>query len=197
MPVGAPSFSEALRWGVETYHVLKKLLHDRGLSTAVGDEGGFAPDLATNEDAIAVPRRGDRGRRLPARRRHRHRPRPGDERALPRRSLPPRPARARCSSPRRDGRLLAAPRRHLPDRLHRGRHGRGRLGRLGGADRGASATASSSSATTCSSPTSHAAATGHRPRRRQLGARQGQPDRHADRDARHRRAGHAPRLHAR
>jgi enolase 1/2/3 len=54
MPVGAPSYAEALRWGVETYHTLKKLLHDRGLSTAVGDEGGFAPNLASNEDAIRV-----------------------------------------------------------------------------------------------------------------------------------------------
>ena len=52
MPVGAPSFSEALRWGTEVYHTLKKLLHDRKLSSAVGDEGGFAPNLATNEDAI-------------------------------------------------------------------------------------------------------------------------------------------------
>jgi enolase len=52
MPVGAASFSEALRWGVETYHVLKRILQDRKLSTAVGDEGGFAPDLPTNEDAI-------------------------------------------------------------------------------------------------------------------------------------------------
>ena len=54
MPVGAPSFSEALRWGTETYHTLKKVLHDRGLSTAVGDEGGFAPNLASNEDAIKI-----------------------------------------------------------------------------------------------------------------------------------------------
>ena len=54
MPVGAPSFREALRWGTETYHHLKKILHDRGLSTAVGDEGGFAPNLATNEDAIKI-----------------------------------------------------------------------------------------------------------------------------------------------
>ena len=52
MPVGAASFREALRWGTETYHTLKKVFHDRGLSTAVGDEGGFAPNLATNEDAI-------------------------------------------------------------------------------------------------------------------------------------------------
>ena len=54
MPIGAPSFREALRWGTETYHTLKKVFHDRGLSTAVGDEGGFAPNLATNEDAIRV-----------------------------------------------------------------------------------------------------------------------------------------------
>src|SRR3954469_21185024 len=51
MPVGAPSFSEALRWGVETYHALKALLQERKLSTAVGDEGGFAPNLASNEEA--------------------------------------------------------------------------------------------------------------------------------------------------
>ncbi len=54
MPVGAPSFSEALRWGTQTYHVLKKVLQDKKLSTGVGDEGGFAPDLATNEDAITL-----------------------------------------------------------------------------------------------------------------------------------------------
>src|SRR3712207_898019 len=52
MPVGAASFSEALRWGTEIYHVLKKLLHDAGHSTAVGDEGGFAPNLGSNEEAI-------------------------------------------------------------------------------------------------------------------------------------------------
>lgn len=54
MPVGAASFSEALRWGAETYHVLKKVLHDRDLSTAIGDEGGFAPNLASNEDAVKL-----------------------------------------------------------------------------------------------------------------------------------------------
>ena len=54
MPVGAPSFREALRWGTETYHQLKKILHGKNLSTAVGDEGGFAPNLATNEDAIRI-----------------------------------------------------------------------------------------------------------------------------------------------
>jgi enolase len=52
MPVGAPSFSEALRWGAEVFHNLKKILHDRGLSTAVGDEGGFAPTFAGTEDGV-------------------------------------------------------------------------------------------------------------------------------------------------
>ena len=54
MPVGAASFSEALRWGVETYHSLAKVLKTRGLSTTVGDEGGFAPDLPSNEDALRI-----------------------------------------------------------------------------------------------------------------------------------------------
>jgi enolase len=54
MPVGAPSFREAVRWGAETYHTLKKVLADRGLSTAVGDEGGFAPNLSSNEAAVAI-----------------------------------------------------------------------------------------------------------------------------------------------
>jgi enolase len=54
MPVGAASFGEALRWGAETYHVLRSVLADRGLSTAVGDEGGFAPDLPENEDAVKL-----------------------------------------------------------------------------------------------------------------------------------------------
>jgi len=52
MPKGAPSFSEALRYGAEVFHALKSVLHDRGLSTAVGDEGGFAPKLDSAEDAL-------------------------------------------------------------------------------------------------------------------------------------------------
>ena len=54
VPVGAASFSEGLRWGVETYHALATLLGERGLSTAVGDEGGFAPDLGSNEDGVQI-----------------------------------------------------------------------------------------------------------------------------------------------
>lgn len=54
MPVGASTFSEGLRWGVETYHHLKKVLSERGLSTAIGDEGGFAPNLGSNEEALQL-----------------------------------------------------------------------------------------------------------------------------------------------
>ncbi|HAQ23187.1 MAG TPA: phosphopyruvate hydratase [Acidimicrobiaceae bacterium] len=54
MPVGAASFSEALRWGVECYHVLKSVLSERGLATAIGDEGGFAPNLKSNEEAVTL-----------------------------------------------------------------------------------------------------------------------------------------------
>ena len=54
MPVGAPTFREALRWGVEIYHQLSKVLHDRGYQTSVGDEGGFAPSLGSNQAALDV-----------------------------------------------------------------------------------------------------------------------------------------------
>ena len=54
VPVGAPSFKEALRYGAEIFHTLKKVLHTKGLSTTVGDEGGFAPDLRSNVEAVEV-----------------------------------------------------------------------------------------------------------------------------------------------
>jgi enolase len=54
LPLGAPSFSEAVRYGAEVFHTLKKVLHAKGLNTAVGDEGGFAPDLPSNEAAITT-----------------------------------------------------------------------------------------------------------------------------------------------
>ncbi|MEX1007332.1 MAG: phosphopyruvate hydratase [Acidimicrobiia bacterium] len=53
-PVGAASFGEGLRWGVETYHALKARLHERGLPTTLGDEGGFAPNLPSNEEALVL-----------------------------------------------------------------------------------------------------------------------------------------------
>ena len=87
VPIGAASFGEGLRWGAETYHALHRVLRDRGLSGSVGDEGGFAPDLRTNEEALVmlvdaivaagyVP-----GEDIA------HRARPGLERVLPRRRL--------------------------------------------------------------------------------------------------------------
>ncbi len=54
LPLGAPSFTEAVRYGAEVFHALKKVLHGKGMNTAVGDEGGFAPDLPSNEAAITV-----------------------------------------------------------------------------------------------------------------------------------------------
>ena len=54
IPVGAPSFREAVRYGAEVFHALKKILHDKGISTAVGDEGGFAPSVASHEAAIQM-----------------------------------------------------------------------------------------------------------------------------------------------
>ena len=54
MPVGAPSFTEALRWCAETYHTLKSILKEKGLATAVGDEGGFAPNLSNDEEALQL-----------------------------------------------------------------------------------------------------------------------------------------------
>jgi enolase len=54
MPVGAPTFREALRMGAEVFHRLKKVLHDKGLNTAVGDEGGFAPDLKSSDEALEI-----------------------------------------------------------------------------------------------------------------------------------------------
>ena len=68
MPVGADSFREALRWGSEIYQSLKKVLHDAGHSTNVGDEGGFAPSLGGNVAAVEVILEGDREGGLPARR---------------------------------------------------------------------------------------------------------------------------------
>jgi enolase len=54
MPIGAKTFAEGLRWGTEVFHTLKAVLHERGLGTAVGDEGGFAPNLPSNRDAVEL-----------------------------------------------------------------------------------------------------------------------------------------------
>ena len=150
VPAGAPSFSEALRMGAEVFHALKKTLHDRGLGTAVGDEGGFAPDLGSNEEALRGADRGHRGGRATT---------PGDDVAI---ALDPATSEifdggvyeleheGRDALARRDGRATGPRWPAVPDRLDRGRHGRGGLGRLEGAHRPDRRHASSWWATTCS-----------------------------------------------
>ncbi len=192
-PVGAASFAEALRWGVETYHALKALLKERGLSTALGDEGGFAPDLPSNEEALtllltAIERAGYT---------------PGDEIAL---ALDVASTElftdgryvlagegATYSPSEWSGRLAELCDRYpivsiedgmseddwdgwaaLEHGARRARAARGR--RSVRHQRGA-------------------VAAGHRPRHRQLHPGEGEPDRHAVGDARHHVRGRSPRLH--
>ena len=83
VPVGASRFSDALRVGAEVFHHLKRTLHDRGLGTAVGDEGGFAPDLDSNEAALRVLVDGIEAAGYRPGRRGRDRAGPGHERDLP------------------------------------------------------------------------------------------------------------------
>ena len=136
VPAGAATFADGLRMGAETFHALKGLLHERGLSTAVGDEGGFAPNLGPQRGRHLGHPRGRRAGRLRAGQGRLHRARPGHHRALRRREghvhAGRRGPRARLG---RHGRVLRRPRRPLPDRLDRGRPGRGRLGRLEAAHR--------------------------------------------------------------
>ncbi len=139
IPVGAPSFREAVRYGAEVFHALKKIIHEKKMSTAVGDEGGFAPSVANHEAAIqlildAIDKAGytageqialgldcaasefykpgpERLARLPARRR--------------------RPVAVGAGMDRPPCDLV----RQVPDHQHRRRHGRRRLGRLEAPDR--------------------------------------------------------------
>jgi enolase len=150
-PVAAPSFAEALRCGAEIFHHLKKVLTARGLNTAVGDEGGFAPDLPSNEAALEVDRRGRWRRRLPPRRRRDPGPRLRRLGVLPRRAL----------LPAGDGRdfdsagfveylaELVDGIRSCPSRTA----STSRTGMAGSCSRSASASACSWWVTTCSSPT--------------------------------------------
>ena len=152
IPAGAPSFAEALRMGAETFHALKALLKKRGLATAVGDEGGFAPNLGSNEEALETDPRGGPPGRLQARQGH-----------LPRPRLPPRASsrpkagvyelKAEKSARRTSAEMVAyyaALAKKYPRHLDRGRPRRGRLGGLEGADRRARREGRRSSATTSS-----------------------------------------------
>ena len=126
VPAGASSFSEALRVGAETFHRLKELLHERGLATGVGDEGGFAPDLSSSDEAIEIV--------LEAAERAGHADRVGialDPAAteLLRDGVYEHDGAAHRAG--RDDRVVGRPRPPLPRRLHRGRAGGGRLGEPG------------------------------------------------------------------
>ncbi len=135
LPVGAASFSEALRTGTEVFHALKKLLKDAGHNTNVGDEGGFAPNVNA-EEALDFIEKGIEAAGYKLGEDIVLGPRRGRQRVLQGRPLP---AGGRGQDARRRAawsRWLRGPVRAVPDRLDRGRHGRGRLGRLEAADRG-------------------------------------------------------------
>ena len=194
VPVGAPTFAEALRTGAEVFHALKSTLKKRGLNTAVGDEGGFAPDLESNEAALQALIEGIEAAGYTPGEDVAHRARPGGERDL-RRTAPTtsstRTARSAPSELAAYWTDLAAryPILSIEDGMdeedwdgwkaltdsHR-RQGPARRRR----------------------PVRHqrrAPAARHRRRHGQLDPDQGQPDRHADRDARRDRPGPLRRLH--
>ena len=94
IPLGAPSFREAVRYGAEVFHALKKIIDDKGMSTAVGDEGGFAPNVASHEAALQMLVEAiDKAGYTPGRA---DRDRPGlrGQRVLQGRQVPPRAAKA-------------------------------------------------------------------------------------------------------
>ena len=195
MPLGAPTFAEALRMGAEVFHALAAVLKKRGHSTNVGDEGGFAPNLRSNEEPIevileAIAKAGYQ---------------PGDDVAI---ALDPASSEfyedgkyvfARSDKKARSAeemvRFYADWIDALSDRFDRGRPGRGRLGRLAAADARARREACNWSATISSSPTRSGCERGIDAGRRQLDSDQGEPDRHADRDAERDRDGARGRLH--
>ena len=152
MPVGAETLSEAVRIGSEVFHALKKDLAKAGHNTAVGDEGGFAPEPLLDHRGARLHHEVDRGRRLQARQGRLPRARLRRDRVLQERRLRPR-RRGEEALARGERRLPRRARRQLPDHLDRGRHVRGRLGGLEAADRPDRVEAASWSATTSSSPT--------------------------------------------
>ena len=181
MPVGAPTLAEAVRWGSEIFHTLKKALHDKGLATAVGDEGGFAPNLASTRAALdfimgSIEQAGFK---------------PGEDVVLAldcaateyfRGGKYEMTGEGISLSPEGNGGLSRRPVRRLSDPLDRGRHERGRFRRLEGPHRRHRRTVQlvgDDLFVTNPAP----ARDGHRQGAGQFAAGQGQPDRHADRDA--------------
>ena len=135
MPVAAETLADAIRIGAEVFHTLKKSLKDAGHNTSVGDEGGFAPNLKSADEALELHHEGDREGRLQAGRGRRARARLRRRPSISRRASISWRARASRSIARAQRQISRRSRQALPDRLDRGRHGRGRLGRLEDVDR--------------------------------------------------------------
>jgi hypothetical protein len=134
IPVGAPTFREAVRYGAEVFHALKKIIDGKGMTTAVGDEGGFAPNVASHEAAIQLILEAIDKAGYTAGRTDRHRPGLRRQRVLQGRQVPPgrrRPDAERARVDRHPRHLG----RQVPDHQHRRRHARKRLGRLEAAER--------------------------------------------------------------
>ena len=189
-PIGAATFSEAVRWGAETYHALKSVLKQHGLSTGVGDEGGFAPDLDTQPGRARPDRRGDRQgrvqpgpRRRAGRRRRRHR-------VLLRRRLPVRGGRRSAAEMTRiyaewlDAYPIVSLEDPLAEEDWAGWTGADRGARRPGADRRRRSVRHQS----------RTPAPRHRRAQRERAAGQGEPDRHDHRDARRGGPGPAQRV---
>ena len=134
MPVGAPSFSEALRWGVEVFHTLKGVLKKRGYNTAVGDEGGFAPSVKSNVEAIEVVLEAITAGGVQAGRGDCDCARSGSQRVLSGWQVCVQEVGQVGEELRRDGAFLCEVGERLSDRVARRRTGGERLGGLGGAD---------------------------------------------------------------
>ncbi len=132
MPVGAKTFDEALRMGVEVFHRLKAVLHKRGYSTAVGDEGGFAPNLKSNEEAIEVVLEAITAAGYKPGEHVVHRARSRRQRVLRQgqRQICLQEVRQVRAHLGADDRILGRLGPPVPHRLHRRRPGRRRLGRM-------------------------------------------------------------------
>ena len=200
MPVGARDLRRGAAHGRRGLPHPQGRAQEEGLQHRRRRRGRLRPQPQVQRGGRRSHPRGHQEGRLQARQGHRHRPRPRRQRVLrhgEEASTSSRSPTSREKTADADGRVLRGLGQPVSHRLARGRPGRGRLGRLEEAHRARSATRSSSSATTSSSPTPSSSQQGIEQRRRQLHPHQGQPDRHAHRDPRRHRAGHAARLHRR
>ena len=189
MPVGAATFADAVRTGAEIFHALRAILKKAGHSTGVGDEGGFAPSLKSNQEALDVGARGGRQGRLHGRRGRVPGPRRrapselwDDGRYVFKKSGEP------TRTPDADGRDVRRLGAAVSHRLDRGRAGRRRLGRLEGADAARWAKTRPARGRRRVRDQPRDPATRHRGGRGQLDPGEAEPDRHGLRNARRDRA---------